>query len=313
MQIIKINKSSTKKKLFFDASIMSKSSCLYRVKLIVADGLRAAGQTRFKLDFGSGFHVFLSNYYKDQDVAKALKLATDYYKDKSSEYSEPPEVPYRVNDLIQGCIEYTEVYPFQRECDLQGLQVFKHGSNSFVEKKFAFPIYENDSHIAYFSGTVDMIGINCGTPCIVEHKTTGSWKMNEFLDQYRLSLQCIVYSIIVDTISKYYGYLNFIGIPILINGIFISKTGFNFKRSDLFGISDSIKQEVSQELLRKIKYITDNATSYSLRDGISKDVCKAFNDRCMFSDACLIDDLQERSSMLNAMFERKPYNPLKRD
>src|SRR5574338_1651758 len=177
-----------KQRLNLDASALSISSCDYRLKLTVIDGLKQPIVNNDTL-YGTAFHKFISTMYETNGefmtaVAAAKKAFAKPCVIKSTKKH------LTENHLLKTCLDFWE--HFGQKDDFEILHDDK--GKPLVEVTFEILIYESEHLEIYLCGTIDKIGkFKNGAYAIGDYKVTSSWNIGEYLRPFRLSTQLHTY------------------------------------------------------------------------------------------------------------------------
>jgi len=297
----------------FSASAGPKTNCLLRLKRTIIDGYQEALPYN-DVVYGSAVHKFISTMYETAgDFAKATIEAKRIF-------SKPCEIRYGKKHLtevhmLKTCFDYWEHFintdEFEVLADSQG--------KPLVEVSFSNKIYEDDELLILFEGVVDKIGkFKQGCYGVGDYKVTSAWSRENYFEQYRLSTQMRFYvfniklaarsnpdSVLADICKYPLGYF--------IDGIFISKDGAEFQRSDVIVPLEQDDREFAQLLSNKIipSLVTlARNPDYSMRDGLVCGACTELKYMCEFMPVCAAPDDIARQHILHNTFTQKPYLPL---
>lgn len=299
-----------------DASALGLSSCSYRLKLLLVDGVHE--KTHYNdTYFGSAFHSFTS---KCAETGGNLALATMEAKKTFAFHNKVRDNKKHINELflLKTCIDWWEQIgsnsDFQILLDAQG--------KPCVEIYFEHIIYEDEKVRIILCGTIDKIGqIKGGCYSIADYKTNslyGSAKYGipAFFKKYELSGQMMFYlhntylkgkqepNSIIGEICKYpLGYR--------IDGVFIdSKQKTIFESSDVFIPSQEKKDEYAKLLNAKIQNIVKCVhEDYWPAEGLITGACTEGKFLCKYWQLCAARDATQRGHLIKANYVLKPYNP----
>jgi len=181
-------------------------------------------------------------------------------------------------------------------------------------------------------GTIDGIGfIKGGCNAIADWKTTGSYDVEEYLEDYRLSPQMLTYFYILWWYLKYYpestlsGLLKDKAIAVFIYGAFLSAGKIvTFERSKLlwFGKEDvELFEKKLKELVETTKFILnynkDFPGTLPAPDGMINGACVSPTGfKCKFFNACATrtnggagDTDKMTRHILDITFKKREYKP----
>lgn len=299
---------------YIDASLLTHSNCLRRILFM------QQGYTKYpisiKMEYGTAFHKGLHSYYSDGDQAKAIAIAAKHY-DKFNALI--PEKEFRTPLHLRKALKAYFLYYGTADA-LKPLIEPKSGEK-LLEIKFDIPIEEvfpnlfkaNDFNNKYhLVGTIDCIADYAQTICIVDHKSTGAFKINEYMDQYFLNIQSRFYSFIYNVLTSQ-GY-----IPFIMNGIFLKKNtdkatklgefdGASFERSPIINFTQEQMDEFVAWLgstINSICIAVDNDLAYP-----NFAACDEKFSRCLYTDVCQYG-VSLHKDILNTKYVTKLYNPL---
>jgi hypothetical protein len=311
----------TKRKIKFDASALKKSSCKLAFKRIVIDGWRR-NLIWSDILYGSAFHKFVSEMYiTNGNFAHAVPKAIDIFRQPSEIRKNKRHLTE--NHLMTTLLNYWEW--FRQNDDFEVLQVEEINDNNevirtpLVEKYFEIPMYEDDDLLVVVCGTIDKIGkFKNGAYCIGDYKTTGAWDTKEYFKMYELSVQLMLYVWAVKQLARSASpnsaLAKLANVPVgcFIDGIFITSTKTEFKRSDVQFIKEERMVEFEGLLKIATARVVDLARSpeYNTRDGLIHGACSEGKFRCDFFDVCAAVDSVASDYVLKREFRQKPYDPL---
>lgn len=287
--------------LYFDASLYKSSSCLRKVYYTLIRGLRREGKYH-KMEYGTAFHKYLQAFYEGQSLEAAMKLATDHYASIVVPDSDWRHIGHLVNTIMQYDKEYRG-----------GDMLRAVDSTRTLEAKFAYPFYQTSKVEVLLCGTIDMIGLLGNRKVIVDHKTTSIMGADSYLNSYQLSPQLMVYRLIYDRLFPNDD------VGCLINGIFLSKTGkTKFQRSMIFEYTKQQIKNLELHLLSTVKHIVNEFEIMLNQQQLKPEnfmcsyiSCDEKFGQCQFSSVCLVDNDEDKESVIANEFVIKQYNPLK--
>lgn len=189
--------SKPKKIILVDASSLKNSACIRRFYWDVVEGYSEKGNT-VKLDivWGSAFHKFRAIWRATKDAALAINEATKLFK-LSTEGKEITGKKYLTDGLLTlTCMDYVEKYSHD---DPWRIVETKHPEVNLpvllVEPatKFMIPFIITDEVELYIVGTLDSIEVAMSRFAFFDCKTSGTWKIREFFESYKLDPQMMLY------------------------------------------------------------------------------------------------------------------------
>ncbi len=229
------NTQPQKPTIYLDASALKESSCERRLLYTIFFGYTRGPRARnYQAGYGSAYHKALEYWYSSEEKSeqKAIELALKYYEPFTPFISERVREFRTPGHLTQALQAYFKRYNKDSE-------LLRPISN-LMESKFILPWHSSEKFDLVLTGTIDMIADYAGQECYVDHKTTSSYEIESYLEEYKLSVQMLFYSWVIDRLLGR-------RLPCLINGIFLSKgtqkakefDGVKFVRSELMHFTDS--------------------------------------------------------------------------
>ena len=302
-----------KPEYYFDASSLSKTSCLLELQRHNIQGWKQPRKEHeYKMAYGTGFHYFLREWYAGTAFDLCLKRAMDYYN--QWEFIVPADDYHTPLHLEQAIRLYAKRFP-QGQDLLEPLEL-KSGGLA-LEQKFSFPYYECDSFVMTIAGTIDFIGKYGNSFCLVDHKTCGSWDRRGFFAGYDLDVQMRLY---VWAFQRLYPEFDFWP-GAVINGIFKKAPtqkatkegvfdGVDFERSPFISYSEDSIRRFEKWLFQRLDTIRDLLTAQTARWPEEFSCCKRGIFPCRYSPICA-RDTADQPAMLESSFHQERYEPLK--
>jgi hypothetical protein len=307
--------------IYLDATAFKEALCLRKLAYLIIEGLRPKKEESW-FAFGNAIHKFVAHLRTTKDYAGALCKALDFYRPTSERLDDKDFRTLSV--LNETCIlYYSKVFRndlFQPILDTKG--------NTLIEQKFAFPATDIFPEIAplckqlniviMLSGTVDEIGIQGGNDeiTIKDIKTSTSFYVKEYFENYNLSIQMMFYIMVVEHKLK----IKDLGV--IIDGIFFHRNGkninINFARSETIYYSDKQKEFFKRQLKLTIdgiilayqeslypeNYLACDREKFGSQEKVGK---------CQFFQLCSSTDDEIRQFRKTRDFKTIEYNPLKFD
>ena len=213
--------------LYLNASALGESDCELKFHNIVIAGLTQP-LARRDTQFGSAFHKFMSRMFETGgNIAEAHTASLEVMRkpcievDKKDWMSEKALIPlcldywetviskdnfYRLVNSNAKCWKCGGKGRYNRIPDADNLSdelincSVCNGSctreQPLVEATFMHRLHEDDELIIEGVGTLDSVGqIRNGAYCIQDFKTTSSWKIDEFLENFRRITSTILLSL----------------------------------------------------------------------------------------------------------------------
>lgn len=299
---------------FLDASSLKESSCQRRLIYTTIYGFTHSTNrhANYKAGYGSAFHRALEYWYGSERLESnktiAIQMALDYYTPFTNHLPENNPREYRTaNHLAQSIKAYFDYY---------GSQDTLVPIKGMLESKFIIPVYQGDKFNLCLAGTVDLIASYYGEEIFVDHKSTGAYDINEYMQSYELSVQMYFYSWIIEKL---------IGrrLPCLINGIFLKKPtlkstvfdGVKFERSRLLKFSDdqmfTFTEWVEKRIKETLQYLASENKNSSPQGTTIPEYSACAGGKfglCPYYKICSLD-IKDQDPMLKSM-ARMEYNPL---
>lgn len=299
--------------LMINATSLKDSGCMRRFKWIVVDGLTGRNpRPKPAIEYGIAFHQFLADRFSGKEQSQAIFSAGNYLRSIGFDFSEKE---FRTPEhLIQACLDYEDEYRF----DTFKIARNRKTNEALVEQKFAIELEEFAQTLSFhviLIGTIDAIGFANNELVIMDHKTTSVWDKDTYLESYRASPQLKFYTLVLRKYAQKFPetFGEFTNIGSQINGIFLTKAGAKFKRSEIFNYSDEIlnefelmlKQTITELILLSIK------TGIPAPYGMIRNLCNSAYGTCPFFSACTAPGETSMMDMLEAGFRSEVYDPRK--
>lgn len=311
---------STKQLILLDQSAIDKLVCPILFYNTVVKGLRLAENT-VSIEFGQAFHRFRKIFRDKGDIGVAIREAVNYFNTTPKRYGKMNAYLTSAY-LISVCCEYASVYEkdvvkpvriSDEDAKLQGLD-----STALLEMKFAIPYYIDDSIEVLLVGTIDEISeVSSGIFLVTDCKTTSNFKIDNFLEKYRISRQLMFYVFVLEQYAKQYPNSIFPdmvhrGIGAQIDGIFLAgKDKFTLKRSDIFLFKEDLMSEfraMIDNCIKRIIWIMEHTDNLP-REGIMYNICSTY-DGCVFFQLCAAPDKVTAEIIEGQIYKVKEYNPM---
>jgi len=298
-----------------DASALaSHGACIRALKLTTVDGYRKDLPSN-DIVYGSAFHVFKEVLSKTKDEYAAMQAAHMHFKSTPFTIKEHAEW-LDLGHLTRTCMDYIEFFGKDREKD--SFKTFSFADTPMIEKKFKICVYDADDIKVYNCGTIDDIGRYNSLNCIADEKTTRFTNPKMYFKAFALSTQLLNYIWAIKHFAKQYpdsifGEICKHRVGAFINGVFLSaKKQTEFIRSEVFTFSDEMLNEFEGWLKSKvIDLVLAAKESLPPREGLINGACKGKYDLCPFFGPCSTTDETTCKLVLDAHYEKVPYDPLK--
>lgn len=296
---LKGNSNMSKPTYRLDASGCSLTGCWYRYKCRCLDGLKPLSSNN-DIEYGNAFAKFLEHWRRTNDFATAVAQAHLYYT-KCNVTNTETKNPAK---FLQACVAYADCYANDT------FNVLKIGDEVLVEQTFSWPVYEDDDMILLAEGTIDVIGEQDGRVTICDDKTTGTWNKEEYLRKFEVSHQLLFYNWILTRLAHELPekFAMFDNCPAMINGIFVTKAGATFARSNpiiefpprLLRLFRETLELTIRDLVKRIK------NSMFLREGLVNGACRD----CPYVKLCSAPDDQAEQFIRDTEFVTVKYSPM---
>jgi hypothetical protein len=282
--------------------------------------------------FGSAFHKFRAEWKRtgDQDLAMALGL----------KLWNSPGITIKENKkflttdyFLSVCDRYAEKY---KDDNTRPVIDPEDGKYLIEPKtKFNFPFLQRDGVLILIAGTMDDIewyepesAYQGSQSYLIEDcKTSGAYRTYDFFDSYILNPQLLLYRWTIKKYAEFYP--NSIwkkihespNVGARIDGVFIGggeKNEVVFKRSKPIVYKDWQLDEFETMLKKKCEELIDDVKRYlehkvsPPRTGVLVNICGDMKwGPCKYVASCGCIDEEQRDAMLEKLFVKKKYNPLR--
>jgi hypothetical protein len=284
-----------KQTLLIDASSIKESDCLAKFNYMNIMGLRTK-YPAYKMEYGTAGHNALEHWYKTKDKNAAVKLALDYY---SRTCPNIPENDFRTPaHLGFTLLNYFKTYengdPFKPLINEAGVPA--------VELAFKIPYKAYEKVDVVLCGKIDAIGYYGNTLVILDHKFTSIASPDKYFEQYRMSVQMMMY-ILGARLSGLVDYY----LPVVIDGIFVNKSGARFQRSDFLDYREDQITEYKEWLNEKIDRIVAGIEG---RASFARNFtyCYASFGECPYYRICSVQE-GYREGVIASLYNVKKYDP----
>lgn len=313
--------STSRLTIMLDASVLRDSSCMLRLYRKCIEGYTNRINS-VDIEFGSAFHLYrkLIDTSDGSELSKLVALQQAMLSFQNTEkYMKQTKLHLTPEFLGRVCKDYSDTYPTQQED--YSVVVDPVTTNPLVELKIAYPYYitpEEDIEVL-ICGTIDKLTYckSAGFYTIADYKTTSVWDSAKYFQPYELSCQLMFYKLLVgkfaeaypaSIIARIYSGGN---IGAFIDGVFLSKTGATFKRSEVFFYPPSRMLEFELLVRQKMYSLISLIRSKNLtRDGMLNGSCEKVYGLCNFFQSCCEEDSSNRQMILDEQFVKRTYNPM---
>lgn len=188
-----------------------------------------------------------------------------------------------------------------------------------TELTFSIKFYEDDNIIVFLEGTIDDCGkFTGGGYAIGDWKTTGAYRVDDYLSTYELSRQLRMYVFACKLMSIMHpdsilGKVGATNMGAFINAIFLKPkpNEIEFVRSDVFRYSEVEMADFKMLLIDWCEKLSRHIRlNYFPREGILNGTCEAKWGKCKFWNVCKVNN-HVSNVLLNRDFKRVNYEPLK--
>ena len=303
--ILEIDQATGRIVVRIDASLHKDSDCLRYVFFKLVQGYTPASQVTGEvqetknpaMEYGTAFHKGLQARAQGKSFDEQLRAVTDHFTQPSIVV---PENEWRnIGHLVATYVAYDTYYKSSGD-----LLIPKH-----AELRFAYPFYKTEKTEIVLCGTIDLVAEYCGRLVISDTKTTSAWNSDQYLAEYDLSPQLMIYKWVYDK-------LNGTDVGCMINGIFLSKTkSATFKRSEVISFSqEQIGNMIgrldcfAQKLVERIEDSRPESFEPNYNCCIKRYGEKAIV--CPYAILCKQPTLADGVGLAEALFSKKVYNPM---
>lgn len=284
-----------------DSSLYRETDCLRYVFFKLIQGLTqpSGGSKNPVMEYGTAGHKFLQARYDGKSFEEQLSVAHKHFSDPAIAVTDNEW--RNIGHLTNTLVAYDLFY--RTNGDLL--------SATSTELRFAFPFFKTSRVEVVLCGTIDLVGLFNKQPVIADHKFTSAWSVYEYLAEYDLSPQLMIYKWIYD---KMFG----TNVGCMINGIFIGKAKpVKFQRSDIITFSEAQMANLEAHLTSKVATIVEMFEKYL--DGqltFPPNYCaciKRYGEKaspCAYTMLCKQPSVEDGLSIADSMFVKKAYDPM---
>jgi hypothetical protein len=266
------------------------------------------------MDYGTGSHKFLAKWHGENNLVSGITEAIRYYANPKIQLQIPKTDFRTLSHLQMTCQLYALQYP--QSTELLTVVKSRVDNSPCVEVRFAYPFLKIGYCEFILCGTIDLLGLYGKEPCFVDHKTTATWDKDKFLAEFITSPQLKIYRLILDKVaqSSQSNFKVFAGAPALVNGIFISKDGTQFKRSNLIDYPQEDLEEIEYQLTKFCEGIETRVSGRIAKHAWDHNttMCQASPfGPCQFWRSCSQPDEDSRDEILKRDFQPREggYDP----
>jgi len=283
---------STEKKniLRIDASTLQVSDCARQVYLQNIQGYQPK-RGNVNLVWGNAIHKGIAHWVLTRDKDTAIQRALDYYEKQELTYTHP------VKDEISVEYVLNKYFIAYKEDSFAPLEA---NGKLAIELPFKIPFYATPKTDVILCGMMDAIGTE-SKPCFKDIKTSSSYNPNKYFTTYENSLQMMIYTWVIKHLGIYNYYL-----PVVIDGIFCSKSGIKMQRSAPIDYSPLVIDRMMDWARKRVAYITQCYETNDYPYNFSR--CKHEYGTCTFIDHCKMQDAYQEQN-LSGNFTQRTYDP----
>jgi hypothetical protein len=305
-----------KRIIMLNSSALRKASCKRRLCYV----LEGYSEKLIPNDivFGTCFHDFVAEYrVNGQELNSATKkgwAARDRHPNMYTKYGK---------DFLDD-FNYFRMLCSMWAMENSDWETVWIGKEALVELPWAVPYYSGEHVEVILCGTVDDICIhktNEGTIALRDYKTTSAFKVEEYFNKYRLSVQLMYYYIGLTEVCKLRPesqlaqmWLNAPRRGAFIEGVFIHKdaTKIKYQTSDLFTFDDDRVTEFHLQLFALCQQLDKPPGHEFPREGMLNAACESdgYGRACAFFEACASNTREKHDMFLRSAFVKEKYDPL---
>ncbi len=286
---------TNKQILLIDASSIKESDCLAKFHYMNILGYRPK-LAPYKMEYGTAGHLAIDNWYRTKDVNASVRMAVEYYNKVCPNI---PDKDFRdAGHLGFTLMNYFATYgigdPFK--------PLVNDAGEMAVEMAFKIPYKSYEHTDVVLCGKIDAIGHYGNTLVILDHKFTSIAAPDKYFEQYKMSVQMMMY-ILGARLSGLVDYY----LPVVIDGIFINKSGARFQRSDFLDYREDQIAEYKVWLDERIDRIVAGMEG---RAPFARNFtyCHASFGECTYFPVCSVQE-GYRQGMLDSRYDIKKYDP----
>jgi len=306
-----------RKIVYLTPSILKDIKCLRFFYLSSLLGLRRKGAElrNYKAAYGNAFGMFCDDFHSGLSHDDSTIRAKAYYEKFDEEITDEKE--WRtLTHLIRTMRKYSQ------EVTPETFTPLKIGEDFATQLTIDIPITVGNGYVYRLAGTIDKFCKYATYPqVIVDDKTTGSYNIKLFFEQYKLSLQMLTYIFLGTKFLK--GEDSTDWLPFVINGIFVK---YPTKKAEMQGIFDGatfvrhgpeqVTNALMESFLRWVKGICSqldimlNLMDSTLIDYPNYNCCSgSFGKGCEFSPLCRFGDVEQMKLMIPSIYDIGKFSP----
>lgn len=278
------------------------------------------------IHYGTCFHLYmqvLAQTNGDHDAAQ--KAAIKCWVDKENIITRSKKEYIDLYFLMYSIEKFHKQYGHNTPISFEGFSFHRNSQDiPFVEQKLVLPYYQSDEFDLNIVGTVDCLGSIGQAFVLLDYKTTSAYDSTDFFSKYEISNQMLLYTWVIrqmiklnpnSELAEIFSQHPAFGCTIM--GAFHKKGNVVFQRGPIMYFPERRMEMFENALYAKLdtilrmckKFIrTPNVNTY---EGLVNGTCKMYGAAgCDFVQACLTSRLDDEMAVLNASFNKSPYNPL---
>ena len=311
-----------------DATSLTGSSCMFRWKSQILDGLR---EPKMSCDvvYGIAVHAFVDEMYQSGDMGRAVAALKKAFA--IPKYDKPDKK--HMSDIMHCLDTSTSVWRdfCCKEEKFQLLQLNKRQEDgtdklcAATEINFSLPYYEDDTLSVSLTGTMDKLGkfTNNGIYANGDWKSTSArsdspFRIKDYFSSYEMSVQLKLYRFALMLMAERYpdsilGQIGATNTGSFIDAIFVRAN----PRESVFirgPVTVWTQEQMSEFKLMLDKKIAELAVAVRDnkfdKDGLATGVCQLKFGKCMMWNYCRQTNPAIQELILKKDFIVRQYNPL---
>lgn len=277
-----------------DASTSKELPCHYKFNLVNMQGLTPK-VPKCSLEYGQAFHRGVAAWLNTGDPVAAKVIANTYYCTSACEI---PERDVRTpGHLLTALDGYFRAYRFDT------FKPLRNGDGKLaIELSFSLPFLAFPHVDFVVCGVMDAVGMNSGTLCFKDIKTTAGKKSPVvYFQDYEASPQMMLYAWAL----KQHGLADYY-LPCIIDGVFLrAGDGTLYQRSEMFDYRSDLIEEHIEWLREECTRLAEAIERNTYRRNFS--FCTA-NFSCEFKTICTAQEAY-RKHIIDQQYKTREYNP----
>lgn len=310
------NKDMPKKIIMLNSSALRKSACKRRLNYVLEGYSNKLVPN--DIVFGSCFHDFVAEYrVNGQNVTAATQKGWSYRDGVKNLYTK-----YRKEFLDD--FNYFRTVCMMWAMEDSKWQTLWIENMPLVEIPWAVPYWSGEHIEVILCGTIDDVCMSRENPEVLavrDYKTTSAYKVEEYFNKYRMSVQLMYYYVGLTEACKLKPdsqlaklWLNAPAKGAFIEGVFIDKdpSKVKYQTSDFFTFSDEKIAEFHTQLGALCAQL-DKPEGYEFpREGLINAACESdgYGRACEFFEACAAKTRENHDAYMRSAFVKEKYDPL---